>query len=239
MRIKFYLTVSCLVSICVSSSLFATTLYVPIIPGVFSVDRTGYFDKVIIEASHRANISFDYQYQPFARALASFQNNSDACFPLGNHEMAKVYLNLPVVSLETGYYETKYILATLKNQNTIQSTSELKTKRIAHLRGDNPVSLNMNDFGAIFTEVTTHEQSIRMLKANRIDVIMGANTDMVEFMNDIHFNSDMVVFLSRENLICHRDSGNDSIVSQFSKAIETMREDGTLNQMLGPLAPTR
>jgi hypothetical protein len=44
-----------------------------------------------------------------------------------------------------------------------------------------------------------------------------------------------VVFTSPESLICHPNSGNDGIVASIAEAIESMKADGSLNELLGPL----
>lgn len=218
-----------------SVSTFSATLYVPNIPGIFNADGSGIFDQVIAEASKRAGVSFDIQRQPYARALGSFAEDTSSCLPLGNAEIAQIYLGIDVVAPDAGYYETNYILATKKGAGTISSTAELSGKRVVHLTGDNPADLGLDSVGAKFSTVQTHDQSQKMLSAGRVDVVMGADTDMITFIDQIEYDPSAVVFTSPESLICHPNSGNDGIVASIAEAIENMKADGTLNRLLGPL----
>jgi ABC-type amino acid transport substrate-binding protein len=218
-----------------SVSTFSATLYVPNIPGIFNADGTGIYDQVIAEASKRAGVSFDIQRQPYARALGSFAEDTSSCLPLGNAEIAQIYLGIDVVAPDAGYYDTKYILATKKGAGTISSTAELSGKRVVHLTGDNPADLGLDSVGAKFSTVQTHDQSQKMLSAGRVDVVMGADTDMITFIDQIEYDPSAVVFTSPESLICHPNSGNDGIVASIAEAIENMKADGTLNRLLGPL----
>lgn len=222
-----------------SSRVLATVLYVPIVPGIFSPDGTGIFDKIILEASKRSGVEFVLIRQPYARAISSFARDKSSCFPVGNAKIAKVYLGLDVLAPREGYYNTKIVLATDQNGEKISDYDDLRGKRVVHLRGDDPARFGLDQYGAEFTAVQTHAQGKMMLDAGRADVIMGADTDMVAFLSELTYDPQAVIFSVTDSFMCHPQHGNEETVAIMAEAIETMKRDGTLDYLLGPLATAR
>ncbi|NRB81267.1 MAG: transporter substrate-binding domain-containing protein [Saccharospirillaceae bacterium] len=209
-----------------------TTLYYPLIDNLFETDKTGIYDQVVNEAIKRSNLEFNEVREPFARALGSFAADIDSCMSIGNKETAMIYLGIEAIDPGFGYYETKFMVATLKTKPVISDLKSLAGKKVGHLIGDDPSELGLADLGIKFEAVPSHESNYKKLSINRIDAILGADTDMVAFLKEIHYDTNAIIFKSAENIVCHANAQLEDTVNKFAIAIQSMIDDGTLEKML-------
>lgn len=90
---------------------------------------------------------------------------------------------------------------------------------------------------ANFLELNSDEQSIKMLKKNRVDGIIAYYSDISGVCKALdipmpYFNSDLPVYVASEHLVCFDNAANRTLIEQTNKKIMQLQASGKLADWL-------
>ena len=197
-----------------------TKIYVPLIDGLFTHDRTGTYDLIFERIKSDGMFDWDLEYVPFARAVRQFEVDPESCISIGNAQAAQDYYGIAgAFDIGLGFSDVSMVYATLSDRPIINNLSELKGLEIVHLIGESPIQYSI-DTDANYTPVRSHNVSLRMLQAGRAQAVFGASSDFLPFEDDLHWSSSFSVFSTYETLTCKDTEKNRAMLSRFKSSLE-------------------
>jgi ABC-type amino acid transport substrate-binding protein len=119
----------------------------------------------------------------------------------------------------------------------IDNINQLKGKNIATWNGIDPKILIPNiDFKIV--KVSKDNQSLSLLKANRVDYVIGflPDTPLVAELNGFEqpaFNKNIVLLESPVHFVCHKTKETISFLNEFNIFLKSQKSNGTLQKILG------
>ncbi len=214
-----------------------TVLYMPFLPGFSTVNADGVYDEIWFEVIRRSGVRVNFIREPYARSIASFGSDSDSCFPVGTKEAAQLYLGIDVWESDEFIFENPFVYATLISRSTIDSADDIVGKRMAYLNGDRPLVESSPASEATLYSVDSYQQAFQMLKAGRVNAVIGNYGDMHEYYEEIDFSESMVIERYFERLLCHPSAENKIFIQKFDEALNSMKSDGTWREIINPMLP--
>ncbi len=199
-----------------------TTVYSPYIEGLFTELQDGPYDIIFKKIEADGQVDWLLKYVPFNRAITLFEKDPESCIGIGNQQSAADYFGIEAIDIGYGYATLNVVFATQVGQETISSFKQLFNKRIVHLEGESPEQYGFDIPSLNSFSVSNHDQSIRMLMADRVDAIFAASSDLVPFDSFVHYDSNFVVLSTYETLTCKDTPSNRILIEQFGEALKEL-----------------
>ncbi|MCJ8314611.1 MAG: hypothetical protein HRU38_04520 [Saccharospirillaceae bacterium] len=200
-------------------SISTPVIFLPESEGGFEEGGTGKYDKIFNTIHSYGTIEWELIHLPYKRAIKLFLGSKDACLAIGNTQVALEYFNIEVIDPGIGYTSNQLVFATDVNQKVISSQDDLIDKIIVHIIGESPEIYGFNINEIRTDSVRNHSQSLKMLHANRIDVIFGITSDFDNIDFNYHFDKNFVVLDNYDSIICKKTIENVKFLEIFRQAL--------------------
>ena len=190
------------------------------------------------------DIEFDLEVKPLSRSIRSFEKDKNSClFPTSKMLVEKtIPKSVPIGTVESEPLDLISLHVFTNNQSkTIQKLDELNGKRIA-VWGGLDVNTILKDTKPIIETTANEEIRLKMLKAKRIDAILGFKPDVQLASENLGFeqpkyNTELVLYKDEPaSIVCHATPENKNFIEKINKIIIKMRKSGELKTILGGYA---
>jgi ABC-type amino acid transport substrate-binding protein len=178
---------------------------------------------------------------PLRRAgKAFFTKNSICIFPASKKAITYFHKKkaLELELIESSPIEEVIITIFSKfGSPPIDNINQLKGKSIATWNGIDPKILIPNiDFKIV--KVSKDNQSLSLLRANRVDYVIGflPDTPLVAELNNFEqptFNKSIVLLKTPVHFVCHKTKETISFLKEFNNFLKSQKSNGTLQKILG------
>lgn len=200
----------------------------------------GPFAEIITEAFSRMNVRPVYQKSTFKRALLEIEKGgvNALCSAIRNPER-EAYAFYPDEPLG---YEQRWC-ATLKGSSfSPESIADFKGKVIGIVAGYHYDTQFVQSRSFKRKTFMTEDLLIKNLLSNRIDAVIG-DRKLLEYMAHRHHKGHLLRFnfmLEKTpiHLLFSKAKGEENrrLAAQFDRTLRSMREDGTVDELLAPIA---
>lgn len=216
------------------SSVHATDLLAPNIVGLVEEGGTGQYQLVIREAATRANLTFTEYFYPQKRALMMFFNQDAPCiYAYTDLAVETLGREQVVASFPLGVF--KQYIFTKKGTPVFTSIDQLKGKSVGGVHGDDiqPWYPKFTAVGIHLELVSSTEQNIEKLQLGRLDAMISFLPDISEYVDQLSFAQDRPLLVSSDRITCHNTPEGREFIDKISPALQTMKYDGTMKNILG------
>jgi len=197
--------------------------------GMIEDDGTGVYQVLVLKLSERFGLDSPViSISPMKRARADFEKNKDACRIDGD----EIFSEWAIYSNPLGVYRLH--LMTLRSQPLVHSIAELGPRTtLGGLLGLKPAYQNTAIAHFKIEEVLHERQNIDKLKLERIDAILGFVPDYNKYLDQLHFDSKLVLLEGYDRLYCHNTDKAREYLRNFNLALDRMKADGSYKQIMG------
>ncbi|TNC81369.1 MAG: hypothetical protein C9356_09725 [Oleiphilus sp.] len=208
-----------------------TLVILPEIEYISEQNQQGLYNKIWKLLLSYEMMDLRFQVLPFKRAVLTYEREPESCFGLGNSEVAGFYLSKPAHDPGEGYYHTRYVIMTLREAPLIESLEDLKGLSVGNVLGDLPQKLPILDaLDETPVKVVRHKQLIAMLQRNRLDAVLGATSDILPYLDQVHYSDHYSLFTNYESIICQQ--ARPELFQKFRKALKQARRDNAIEAVV-------
>jgi len=216
---------------------FATVDYVPYVLHDDIHGRLGLLADVNAAIAERAGISISDEVLPMARAMKNLERNVTDCIVFARTPWSEEKFQ-PVAEVLDRFDAAIFTRAGL----SIAQVEDLHGKRLAIPRGsfsDSPISSDPNIERVVTND---YEQSVRLLKAGRVDAIAGSELSIfyyfsVEEMKREDIGSILTIIHASLWLHCAKGLLADDVVMQLQQATDALRSEGAFDRLVQRYIP--
>ena len=180
---------------------------------------------------------------PFKRQLLEFHYNPDSCLFPGAISVLKQGMISKDFSLIEGAGVDYVGLTALTRASSkpITKLEDLHGKRVGMWNGIQLDHLSTHFKKMTITTVKNEDQLIQLLNAERVDAILAFFPDIL--LTASRLNLDLPIYDGRfwilpkvpATMVCHDTNANRQLIDKFNHAINTLRSNKKLEEILGPL----
>ena len=216
---------------------FATVDYVPYALHDDLHGRLGLFTDFSTAIAERAGISISEDVLPMARAIKNLERGLTDCAIMARTPWSEEKFQ-PVAKVFERFDAAIFTRAGL----TITRVEDLHGKRLAIPRGsflDSPISSDPN---IERVETNDYKQSVRLLKAGRVDAIAGSELSIfyyfsVEEMMREDIGSILSIVHASLWLHCAKGDVSDDVLMQLRQATDALRSEGVFDRLVKRYIP--
>ena len=202
------------------------------IPGLVDSSTEGKFVEILNEIEQRTGITFTLSLKPTKRMQRDFKRGSI----IGYFPELYEHLPLPLdqVYVSEPFWTKKIYIFSRDEASHITNIDMLNGKRIALVRGYSYGREIVNNKKITITYVDSDIQSIKLLKLNRVDFVLGdgdstpAAIQKTQAQKEIFFNLESPIHYLDVFFVFQKNEKGQTIAKKVSKAIKGMKRDGLL-----------
>jgi len=195
----------------------------------------GVFTALTREAFRRVGYRFEVEFVPWKRAIVQAK--------AGEYDGVLGAVLTP--EREPFFTNTEAIMpfkhlffSRIEDTITYTDLHELESYRIGIVNGS-AIEGTLTEAELTFEAVTTYEQNLNKLMLGRIDLMVGDNFLMMdllkkhpEYDGKINPVSPPIKISTLQNLISKARPDHSTVVADFNRALQEMKEDGTFNAIV-------
>lgn len=202
------------------------------------------YNKLLENVTREVSDSIEFKPAHLRRSARSFINDKSSCvFPSAINGLRRVHKDdlgtaKLIQSAPIDYVSIR--LYTRETDPVITDMAQLKGKTVGHLLGSiGETLIGIHDVKVL--NVSDEAQLLKMLFANRFDVLMGHHPDIPMAikrlkLKAVTFDPKVTVYHTSVHIVCHEFEGVDRILSQIDYRIRGLRKSGEAQEILGEFA---
>jgi ABC-type amino acid transport substrate-binding protein len=204
------------------------------IPGVFEVDKSGDYDKVLAQIA-ASGVPLDYVVVAPGRAEAEFKEGKLDCLAPAD---ARFWTTQEKLVNSEPLNVAKIFLFSRPGEGPYTSLDPLKGKRLGARRGL-PYGPKLAASGVVPELVNEDDQNVQKLAAKRIDAFLAYVPDMWLWAADKkqplpNHDKNTPFDVHRDALLCRDTPEVRAYLKSFDAQVSKMRSSGELQKLLGP-----
>jgi hypothetical protein len=202
----------------------------PVVAHLMNSDNSGRYIDLIREACARAAITVETRVFPIKRLNSRIGKKKSNCFFNTKSNVSEIDRDEVIRSLPLG--NARAYIFTLKGDPVVSEFDESLTYGI--IRGvDIPLSnfIPIHNAEVIFVE--TYRQNVELLKARRIDAVLGYLPDLNPFLGMLSYDLVSPIIDDVDEINCFINQETVSFIKIFNREIRAMMEDGTTKAIMG------
>ncbi|MCR8923537.1 transporter substrate-binding domain-containing protein [Dasania sp. GY-MA-18] len=205
--------------------------------GLINQQQTGSYNKVLSRIQS-LGVNFTLQYSPIVRAKHNFNHQLADCIAPSDED--GTIFNFPTIQSLPFNYAMAYIF-TRHDDAIISDLQALKGKKVGVRTGMrfSAEFEQMRNSGYFEVEpVRDLALNYRKLIAKRIDAFAAYTPDIWNLLNSkelakLHYDASQSMQKHPERIVCHATLSNQAFIKQFNLALQQLKQQGELKQLLG------
>lgn len=214
-------TLTLMTLLSVSSSLAAIEIFTHPINGLIQANGGGSYQLMFHKINAALKRTDPLIVLPFRRALRSFEEDKNACFLSGEN----------AVNLNQNYYISSHPIGSVQlhffnlrsDEKPITWFSDLKIE--AFIGGESGVDkLYKANIPKRFKIefVASLQQRINMLKAGKVQAILGFIPDLTPYLEHIQYDKNFVLFDGHDRLMCHNTAPMKTYIESINYQLRAL-----------------
>ncbi len=219
-------------------------IYVYLLTNRLNTKGTLSYNKLLDYAMQDVRDAVEIIPAPLRRSALSFVDDKSSCvFPSAIPALRRVHKEklegLPLTaSAPIDYVSIR--LYTKATDPVISTREQLDGKVVGHLLGSVGTTL-LDAKGVTIQHAPDETRLLKMLYANRLDVLMGHHPDTPMAIDrlglgKVHYDPKMTVYRTPTYIVCHKFDGVEKVMRKISVRLREMRGSGLAKEMLGNFA---
>jgi len=200
--------------------------------GIIEEDGSGAYQQILEEAAQRANIEYTEHVYPLKRAVEMFKNKKAMAIYGMTHAIIEEMGSTKIItSYPLGAYKA-YIFTPRKHPK-ISSYSQLKNMKIGAINGYQSYFESLRQHNTSINYFTHENMQLERLRAGRIDAIIGFLPDWLPYLANLNYNPNFPIHVGYDYMTVWNTQAGKDFVESISPALMSMKQDGTLQKILG------
>ena len=207
-------------------------IIIPEIPRYYQSDGNGAYQRLMREILKRADVRATFESYPVSRATVMFDRIKNACYPV-SLKLAVDVLGYRLIATRDTINRFKIVIATLRGKAMITSFDQLRGRSIAALPAADIAAYGYTASSLTVRYVDSHEAGLKMLKAGRVDALLGSVGDLMVYKDQLNYEDADPIYTAEENIVCHPTPESQAFLEKIDPVIRSMKSDGSLKAILG------
>jgi hypothetical protein len=207
-------------------------IIIPEIPRYYQADGNGTYQKLMREILRRSGESAELLNFPLSRATVMFDRDKNSCYPV-SLKLAVDVLGYKLIATGESINRFKMVIATLKGNAVISSFEQIRNRSISALPTTDLAAYGYTGSPLTVRYVDTHDQGLELLKAGKVDAMLGSVADLIPYKDKLHYDAANPIYSVDESLVCHPGAASEVFLKKADPAIRSMKADGSLKSILG------
>ena len=207
-------------------------IIIPEIPRYYQNDGNGAYQRLMREILKRSGQTARIESFPVSRATVMFDKFKNACYPV-SLKLAVSVLGYRLLATRDSINRFKIVIATLRGNAMITSFDQLRGRSIAALPAADIAAYGYTASSLTVRYVDSHAQGLEMLKAGRVDAMLGSVGDLIDLKDKLNYEDADPIYTANENIVCHPGPESEAFLEKIDPVIRSMKSDGSLKAILG------
>lgn len=207
-------------------------IIIPEVPRYYQKDGNGAYQKLMREILRRSGESAELMNYPLTRATVMFDRYKNSCYPV-SLKLAVDVLRYKLIATSESINRFKIVIATLRGTAMITSFNQIRGRSIAALPAADLAAYGYTASSLTVRYVATHDQGLEMLKAGKVDAMLGSVADLIPFKDQLNYEEADPIYAVDERLVCHPGATSEAFLKKVDPTIRAMKADGSLESILG------
>ncbi len=190
-------------------------------------DRTGYIDRILIEAFNRIGLTVSLSKKPAERSLYNANKGVDDGDYIRVAGLEKIYPNL--IRVPSKLFDMEFVAFAKNKTVKVDGWASLKPYHVGILRGWKILEMNVKEAKSR-SELDSIESMFKMVDLGRLDIALYSRYLGRGVLENMGYSGirDLNPPFAVEEMFLYLNNKHAKLVPELAKVLETMKHDGTI-----------